>query len=170
MQPADYWIEQLQLQAHPEGGYFRELYRSPEMIPASALPARFSGARCFATSIIYMLRRGERSVFHRIQSDETWHFQAGGGLELFELDESKPGELHRVVIGPDLHVGHQLQYTVPARVWFAARPLAEAAAADYSLLGCTVSPGFEFVDFEIARRDYLIARFPAFAALVESLT
>ncbi len=169
MQTVDYWIRHLALQPHPEGGYFRELYRADEQVDATALPPRFGGARSFATSIVYLLKAGERSVFHRIKSDETWHFYAGGALELFQLDERQPEELQRIVIGNELHAGQHLQWTVPAGVWFGSRPLGKEPGG-YALLGCTVSPGFDFADFEMAERAELVARFPLFSQLIEQLT
>ena len=173
MQPAQYWIEHLQLVAHPEGGYYRELYRAQEQIPLSGLPSRFTGARSFATSIVYLLRAGERSVFHRIRSDETWHFYAGSPLELFQLDERTPEKAERILIGPDLHLGQHLQWTVPAGVWFGSRPMVNGDSRDrepYALLGCTVSPGFDFADFEIADRARLCEVFAKHSELVNELT
>lgn len=169
MQNSDYWIAHLQLVPHPEGGFFREVYRSTEDLAAEALPARFGGRRSIATSIIYLLRSGERSVFHRIKSDETWHFYSGAPLELFWLDEKAPGQAGRIVLGPQVHQGEHLQWTVPAGVWFASRPL-DTDRGDYSLLGCTVSPGFDFSDFEIADQKSLLKLFPASSVLVTCLT
>ncbi len=169
MQPAAYWIEHLKLLPHPEGGFYRELYRAKETIAAEALPSRFGGQRSIATSIVYMLRHGERSVFHRIKSDETWHFYAGGALELFQLDEQQPDKRERIVIGSAVHLGEQLQWTVPAGVWFGSRVDASNEWG-YSLLGCTVSPGFDFADFEMARRESLLNAFPTQAELVRELT
>lgn len=171
--PASYWIEHLSLLPHPEGGYFREAYRSKEVIAADALPARFGAARTFATSIYYLLGNRDRSAFHRIKSDETWHFYAGQPLELFQLDPSKPDELTRVVIGQDLHAGQHLQWTVPAGVWFGSRPLESQGDIErepgYSLLGCGVSPGFDFADFQLATRSELTRLFPKHAALIAQL-
>jgi predicted cupin superfamily sugar epimerase len=138
-----YWISQLQLIQHPEGGYYREVYRSAEAISAGSLPSRFDGARSFSTSIYYLLESGDFSAFHRIKSDEVWHFYGGDPLELHILSGS---EYQMVLIGRDLHAGHHLQYVVPHGAWFASRP---AAGSSYCLLGCTVSPGFDFADFQM---------------------
>ncbi|MCC6512068.1 MAG: cupin domain-containing protein [Pirellulaceae bacterium] len=183
--PASYWIEQLGLNSHPEGGYYRELYRASEGVEKSSLPARFLGDRCFCTSIVYLLEAHDRSVFHRIRSDETWHFYAGSPLELHQLDDhasaaADSADSHqRIVLGTELHLGQHLQWTVPAGIWFGSRPwiaprTAESPAlplgGEYSLLGCTVSPGFDFADFEIADRSQLLSRFPGHRELIEQLT
>jgi hypothetical protein len=140
---AAYWISHLALSPHPEGGYYREVYRAAESIPKEALPPRYSAARSFSTSIYYLLEAGDFSGFHRIKSDELWHFYGGDPLELHIVAGS---EYQKVLIGRDLHAGHSLQYVVPHGAWFASRP---ARGSVYSLLGCTVSPGFDFVDFEM---------------------
>ncbi len=160
MNKADYWIEHLKLQPHPEGGYYRELYRAREEIAADALPNRFGGSRAMATSIVYLLRAGERSVFHRIKSDETWHFYAGSTLELYQLDEACPEQAQCIKIGSMIHLGEHLQWTVPAGVWFGSRPAQSSNNEAYSLLGCTVSPGFDFADFEMAKRKGCSRSFP----------
>lgn len=149
-----YWIGQLDLKPHPEGGYFNEVYRSHEGIPQPALPARFTGDRSFCTAIYYLLEAGDFSAFHRIKSDETWHFYAGGPLDVVML--STDGA-RTVRLGRTLHKGELLQMTVPAGVWFAAK-LAEGSR--YALAGCTVSPGFDFEDFEMGQRQELCAQFP----------
>ena len=146
-----YWVSHLGLASHPEGGYFREVYRSAELVASAHLPDRFPGARNFATSIYYLLEAGDFSTFHRIKSDETWHFYAGGPLELHMVQ----GESHSIVIiGNRPDRGELLQYTVPHGVWFASRPL---AGTSYSLLGCTVSPGFDFGDFEMGTPDQVLS-------------
>ncbi len=161
---AQYWIEHLGMQPHPEGGYFVEVYRSKECIPQAALPARFSGDRAFCTAIFYLLENGDFSSFHRIKSDETWHFYAGGALDVVLLEN---GGACTVRLGQEVHKGEVLQATVPAGVWFAARPVVGSA---YTLAGCTVSPGFDFADFEMGRRDVLCAEYPACRAVITELT
>jgi 4-nitrophenyl phosphatase len=162
---ASFWIENLGLQAHPEGGFYREVYRSGESIPRSALPARFPGDRVFATAIHFLLPSGGFSAFHRIRADEQWHYQAGGGLHIHMLG---PGGEYRVErLGPDPREGDRLCVVVPAGVWFAAEPVAGAA---FSLVSCVVAPGFEFDDFELARRAALAASFPRYEDVVRRLT
>ena len=160
---ARYWIDNLSLTAHPEGGFFREVYRSKEELPHASLPSRFSGSRSFATSIYYLLEKGDFSGFHRIKSDETWHFYRGGALDLHILDN---GKYELVVIGSNIAAGNHLQYTVPAGAWFASEPSIDSW---YSLLGCTVSPGFDFSDFELAHKDALLKEYSPQADLIRRL-
>jgi predicted cupin superfamily sugar epimerase len=159
-QAAD-WIERLDLQPHPEGGYFREIYRATEDIPVAGLPGRFSGPRSTCTAIYYLLERGAFSTFHRIRSDELWHWYAGGALELFILEED--GSLRALRLGS----GDGFMQVAPAGRWCAARCPVDAP---YVLVGCTVAPGFDFADFELADRETLLARFPAQAAIIKQLT
>lgn len=159
------WITQLQLQPHPEGGFFREVYRAAEEIPASALPPRFSGNRSFATSIYFLLRAEDISALHRIQQDEIWHFYAGSPLDIHLIT---PAGEHRVLkLGPDLAGGQQLQQVVSAGCWFGARV---PPPGDYALVGCTVAPGFDFADFELADRATLLAQYPQHHAIIDMLT
>jgi predicted cupin superfamily sugar epimerase len=146
---AGHWIRVLGLAAHPEGGWFREVFRSPERIGREGLPARFPGARSLATSILYLLGAGECSRFHRLRADELWCHHAGGAVHLHLLER---GGARRLVVGGDTP-----QVTVPHGTWFAAEP--EPGAA-FALAGCFVSPGFEFEDFELGNRDQLLAGFP----------
>jgi predicted cupin superfamily sugar epimerase len=162
--PAQHWIEQLRLEPHPEGGFFREVYRSKEWIPHAALPQRFSGSRAFSTSIYYLLQSGDFSAFHRIHSDETWHFYAGGPLEIVTLLD---GGAVSTILGTNVGRGEHLQYTVPSGVWFGARPCVDT---HYSLVGCTVSPGFDFADFEMGHSERLCREFPSALAVIEALT
>ena len=159
-----YWISNLKLEPHPEGGFFKEVYRAAESVSKSALPERFSGDRCFCTGIYYLLQQGDFSAFHRIQSDETWHFYAGGRLDLHILVN---GEHRCIPIGSRVDAGEHLQWTVPANAWFAARP---ADGSSFSLTGCTVSPGFEFDDFELAEADQLARDFPRWKEVIIEFT
>jgi uncharacterized protein len=164
MQTADYWIDHLKLQAHPEGGFYKETYRSKEKIPHAALPDRFVDTRVFSTAIYFLLRSEDRSVFHRIQSDELWHYHAGASLSIYVLKNDKLS-VHK--LGADVDKGESLQVIVPARCWFGANVEQPDA---YSLSGCTVAPGFEFQDFEMANREDLIKEFPAHRQTIERLT
>lgn len=159
-----YWIEQLGLEPHPEGGYFNEVYRSHEGILQQSLPTRFTGDRSFCTSIYYLLEGNDFSAFHRIKSDETWHFYAGGPLDVVMLSQEGP-RIER--LGRNLHKGEVLQMTIPAEVWFAARP---TEGSLFTLAGCTVSPGFDFEDFEIGDRQELCAQFPMSQGVIVQLT
>lgn len=162
---AEYWVHALGLEAHPEGGWFRETYRSAEEIPAAALPERYGGARCFGTSIYFLLGPGEVSKFHRIRSDEIWHYHRGDSVRLHLLDER--AGLRSVTVGPDVESKEVLQAVVPANVWFGAEVAIEHG---FCLIGCTVAPGFDFADFELAERTALNAQFPSQRELIRRLT
>lgn len=164
MNRARLWIETLRLQPHPEGGYFAETYRAAEQVAAPDLPARYGGDRSFSTAIYFLLEAGQFSAFHRIKSDEVWHFYDGGPLEVYVLHADKRMETLR--LGRDLGHGERPQAVVPAGCWFASRP---APGTPYALVGCTVAPGFDFADFELATADQLAGAYPAHAALIRSL-
>ena len=159
------WVRRLRLRPHPEGGWFRETYRARESIPAAGLPARFGGARAASTAILFLLPAGSFSAFHRIRSDELWHFHAGDALTIHVLGAG--GRLSRIRLGPDPRRGERLQACVPAGAWFAAEP---GPRGRFALVGCTVAPGFDFRDFELAGREALIRSFPRRRALIQRLT
>ena len=164
MQSAQYWIDHLKLQAHPEGGYYRETYRAAANIPAAALSEEFSGARSFSTAIYFLLTSGDRSLFHRIKSDELWHFHAGDSLDIYVL--GKDGlTVHG--LGGNLDAGDQLQVVIPANHWFGAMVREKGS---YTLSGCTVAPGFDFRDFEMAGRGELLREFPKYTDIIGKLT
>ena len=162
---ARYWIEKLRLEEHPEGGFFRRTYQSSESTSAECLPDRFGGRRAFSSAIYYLLPGDRVSAFHRIKSDELWHFYAGAPLVISVLDTT--GRLSTLRLGRDPDRGESFQAVAPAGHWFGA---AVTDPASYCLVGCTVSPGFEYEDFELARRDNLLARFPQHRGLIEQLT
>jgi predicted cupin superfamily sugar epimerase len=164
MKDAQYWIDHLQLNPHPEGGFYRETYRASETIPASVLPTRFGGSRNFSTAIYFLLRSQDRSMFHRIQSDELWHYHAGSSLTIYVLQKQ---QLITHKLGPDVDKGDTLQIVIPAGCWFGAK--AEQPET-YTLSGCTVAPGFDFQDFELADRKKLMNEFPAYSKVIEMLT
>lgn len=162
---ASYWLQQLGLSPHIEGGAFREVYRSPLHIPRSALPETFASGRPVATSIYFLLTASGFSAFHRIRSDETWHFYEGETLLIHELTTT--GKLVTHQLGRDPEQGEQFQCTITAGHWFAARL---APGGEYALCGCTVAPGFDFEDFELARRAELIQQYPQHETLITALT
>lgn len=166
MKAAAYWVDKFHMQPHPEGGYFAETYRAAEQVPHAALPERFGGSRSFSTAIYFMLEANQFSALHRIQADELWHFYAGDPLEVFVIDPAT-GALEIIRLGPDPDAGEVFQAVVPAGTWFGSRPVAGAA---YSLVGCTVSPGFDFADFELAERAALLADFPQHEERITQLT
>jgi len=150
---AKYQIEKLGLQLHPEGGHFREVYRSDETTAKEHLPKRYKGDRSFSTSIYFLLERGEVSAFHRIKSDEIWYFHDGDSLEIYCLDKS--GSLQRKTLGLDIENGDFPQLTIKRGSWFAARTKGE-----FTLVGCNVSPGFDFADFEMGDYTKLLKQYP----------
>jgi predicted cupin superfamily sugar epimerase len=134
---ADDIIARLELKPHPEGGHFRETFRDPRLD---------ANGRSVSTAIYFLLARGERSHWHRIDAVEVWHYYAGSPLTLEIADDDG----RRVVtLGPDLAAGEVPQAIVPAQAWQAAE-----SAGDWTLAGCTVAPGFDFATFELAQKDW----------------
>ena len=166
MKPATYWVEQYNLLPHPEGGYFAETYRSTEHIHKDALPERFTADRSFSTGIYFLLETNDFSAFHRIKSDEMWHFYAGEALDIFVI-YPETGNLEIIKLGPNPDNGETFQAVVPAGTWFGSRP---ATGSNYSLVGCTVAPGFDFADFEMAERELLTDLFPQHEKMIRELT
>jgi predicted cupin superfamily sugar epimerase len=152
-------VRTLQLRPHPEGGYYRETYRSGRLD---------DDGRAASTLIYFLLPAGHVSRLHRIDADESWHLYLGGPLQVFELDERDPDGAPTVtVLGTDLARGERLQHVVPAGRWFGAAPV---DGAPYALVGCAVAPAFEFDRFELGARPDLLRRFPGARAIVERLT
>ncbi len=150
------WVDALGLVPHPEGGFYRETYRSAARV----------GDRSASTAIYFLVTRGSFSALHRIRSDEAWHFHAGSTLEIVVL--TPEGARADCMLGLDLGSGARPQHVVPAGHWFGAR-LCDPDAR-YALVSCTVAPGFDFADFELAERDALTARFPAHAEVILEMT
>jgi len=157
-------IKQYNLQPHPEGGWYCQTYKSDEEIIADALPPGFSGKRVFSTAIYFLLEQGSFSAFHRIKSDECWHFYSGGSLLIYIIQQN--GKLEIISLGKNFEEGQTFQYVVPANCWFASRP---ASGSEYCLVGCTVSPGFEFADLELATVNELSNAYPQHAAIIKEL-
>jgi predicted cupin superfamily sugar epimerase len=132
-------VRLLELAPHPEGGHFRETFRDAR---------RLEGDRAASTAIYFLLARGERSHWHRIDAAEAWHFYAGAPLRL-EIAAREGAEVLAITLGPDLAAGERPQAIVPARAWQAAESL-----GDWTLVGCTVAPGFAFESFELAPRGW----------------
>lgn len=158
-------IQQLDLLPHPEGGFYKETYRSEGSIPKDALPTSYSGERSFSTGIYFMLTADTFSAFHKINQDEMWHFYDGAPIELHMITDA--GDYSCVHIGRDLENGEHLQYVVPGGVWFASRVKDNA---EFSLLGCTVSPGFDFADFILPNTTEMTKMFPQHARIIAELT
>jgi len=161
---AQYWIEHLELLEHPEGGYFRETYRSADAITESGLPGRFSGSHAVSTAIYFLVLNRFPSRLHRLKSDEIWHFYEGDPITLSLLHPDKRLETIRLGRNPDN--GEVFQATVPAGCWFGGTV---EAPGSYALVGCTVAPGFDFTDFELGTRSRLLPEFPEHADTIEML-
>lgn len=162
---AEYYISKLGLQKHPEGGWFREMYRAEEETAAEHLPGRYSGNRHHSTSIYFLLTSETFSAFHRISSDELWHFYEGSPVTVYMIDHE--GNFSEITLGRNIEAGEVYQCVIPKGVWFGAMV---NAADSFCLVGCTVAPGFHFDDFELASRDKLTADFPQHKAIIEKLT
>lgn len=152
-------IEELQLQQHPEGGFYAETYRS------SAFTLNQNGEkRNLSTAIYFLLLDTNKSNFHRIQSDELWFFHQGEPIEIVTIQD---GKAHSIILGNAIEKGELPQATIPANTWFGSK-LKEGKG--FALVSCTVAPGFDFLDFELAERENLANEFPNLEALIEEFT
>ena len=166
MKPAaDYWIQALQLQPHIEGGAYRRTYCASLVISEDNLPQQFRGPRPASTAIYYLLQKKQFSALHRIASDEVWHFYYGDPLMIYEIDCN--GHLTEHLLGNNPLSKESFQCVIKAGSWFGSRI---KNRGDYSLAGCTVSPGFDFDDFELAGRTALLALYPQHAGIINALT
>lgn len=152
-------IRQLRLQPHPEGGYFKETYRSALQIEAGQ-----DRTRNVSTAIYFLLEGHDRSAFHRIKSDELWFFHQGQPLEIVFIQN---GQLVTVLLGNDVARGEVPQAVVPAGVWFGAKV---KNSTGFALVSCTVAPGFDFADFELASRQELLPQYPHLAEVIREFT
>ena len=152
-------IEELQLQAHPEGGFYAETYRS------SAFTLNQNGEkRNLSTAIYFLLHDTNKSNFHRIQSDELWFFHQGEPIEIVTIQD---GKARSIILGNAIEKGELPQATIPANTWFGSK-LKDGKG--FALVSCTVAPGFDFLDFELAERENLANEFPNLEALIEEFT
>ena len=164
MKKAEKLVKKFDLHPHPEGGWYKQTYKSSLTVTSNELPQQFNGERSFATSIYFLLEEGDYSSFHRIKSDECWHFYSGDPILVYVISEN--GSLEIITLGSDFENGELFQYVVAANCWFASRP---ARGSDYCFVGCTVSPGFEFDDFELANVDALSSLYPNHRELIAEL-
>lgn len=156
---ADFWIDKLNLTPHPEGGFYKRTFTSPVSVAAQA------GSRQVASAIFYLLKSGQKSLFHRLRSDEIWFFHTGSPLKIHQILPT--GVLKQEVLGlgspkcalPQLHIG--------AGIWFGGEVIEKES---FALVSCAVAPGFDFEDFELASRKQLIGLFPQHKALIEQFT
>jgi predicted cupin superfamily sugar epimerase len=165
MKTEQYLIGKLKLKKHPEGGHYRELYRSEEHIPSKGLPRRYSGKRAFSTSIYYLLCGKEVSRFHRLNSDELWHFYAGSPLTIHVI--STKGKYSTIRLGACPDKGQVFQCTIKRNSWVGATV---NNVKSFSLVGCTVAPGFDFADFETAEEEELVRLCPRRKIIIAKLT
>ncbi len=147
---AQQWIDELKLERHPEGGWFRRVYESE---------LKVAGSRPAMTSIYYLLESGDFSAFHRLRQDEQWHFYSGGALTLHRI--APDGAASTITLGPE----GPFQTTIKAGHWFGA-----TTEGPYALVGCTVAPGFDYADFDMPTRDRLIKAYPQHEMLIRNLT
>jgi predicted cupin superfamily sugar epimerase len=161
---AKYWFEKLQMEPHPEGGYFRQTYRADLILPQQSLPG-FAGARAASTAIYFLLEDRNFSAFHRLKSDEVWHFYAGAALDVHVLDAE--GKHAVISLGTDLEAAQLPQAVVRAGCWFGSHV---QHWTGWALVGCTVAPGFDFADFELGKREELEKDFPQHREIVRKLT
>ena len=167
---AKYWIQHLSLEPHPEGGWYRQTYRAELLLAKQALPEQFQGSRAASTAIYFLLGHDDFSAFHRLQSDELWHFYAGGAVLVHVIDPQ--GIYSQIRLGSDPEAGQRFQAAVKAGCWFASH-LEEAVENKddaFALVGCTVAPGFDFEDFELAKRTELGQIYPQHRELIDRWT
>ena len=152
-------IDKLKLIPHPEGGFYNETYRSDYTIVNDRQENRH-----VCTAIYYLLKDKGKSLFHRIRSDELWFFHLGQALEIILIQNK---QLTTVILGNDIEKGELPQVRIPANTWFAARVKNQEG---FSLVSCTVSPGFDFADFSLANREDLVQQFPHLKSVIEEFT
>ena len=156
---AQKWINQLELAPHPEGGYYKSTYKSDILVE------RTQGKRALYTSIYFLLRSEDISHFHRLQSDELWYFHAGSSLTIHMITPG--GEYQEVALGIDIEKGEVPQFVVPKHTVFGS---SVKDANTFSLVGCMVSPGFDFLDFELFSEDDLLAEYPRHSEIIRKMT
>jgi uncharacterized protein len=160
---AQYLKERLDLLELPgEGGYYKETYRSDKTI---ILPSETDGERSISTSIYYLLDGTQFSAFHRLKSDEIWHFYIGSSVTIYTINKME--NLSEVSLGSNIEKGELFQFQVRAESWLAATV---NDTSSYALIGCTVSPGYDYLDFELGDRKKLIERYPQHRSIIEKLT
>lgn len=157
---AEDWIEQLGMEAHPEGGYYKEVYRNPNTIQIM----QGGGTRNLSTSIYFLLKSGQKSYFHQLASDELWYYHVGAAVTVHILDH---GVYTQQVLGPDLAQGEQLQVVIPREAVFAAEV---GKPGSFALMGCMVNPGFDFKDFRMVGQEELLKTYPDHQQLIETFT
>jgi uncharacterized protein len=164
MYTADYFIDTLNLKAHIEGGYFKEIYRNPHEISDEELLVTFETIRSLSTTIFFLLKSGQVSKFHRLKFDEIWFYHYGCPITIHMIDEN--GGYQSVVLGLDVGSGQMPQILIPSNIIFGAEPMNDNS---FSLVSCMVSPGFDFRDFELYEADNLSRLFPQHFEIIQKL-
>jgi len=164
MYTADYFVKNLEMIEHPEGGFYKEIFASAENISDRDLNVEFEGSRILWTSIYFLLRDGEVSNFHRLKSDEMWYYHSGSPLTIYMI--SPEGELTSEQLGLNIEKGEKPQVLVPKNYIFGSA----MNNGGYALVGCMVSPGFEFKDFELFERNFLLEKYPEYKETIIKLT
>lgn len=147
-------IQSYKMLPHPEGGFYKETYRSVIELDGKSLENGMEGTRNCSTAILFLLIQDSFSAFHRIKSDEIWHFYDGDPVQIHVIEPN--GNYHLIKLGKNASKNEVFQAVVPAGAWFASK-----TEGEYSLVGCTVAPGFDFADFELANAENLASEFPA---------
>jgi len=155
----DYWIVQLKLEPHPEGGYFKQILRSEQSLQVSA-----DTTRSYYTSIYFLLTKGNPSHFHRLTSDEVWYYHAGSPLSIHLLHPD--GRYEIIQLGTDLEKGEVLQAIVPKNVIFGS---SIESSGEFALVSCMVSPGFDYQDFELFTKEQLNVLYPEHREIIARL-
>jgi predicted cupin superfamily sugar epimerase len=157
---AKYWIEKLQLLPHPEGGFYKETYRSEEELAETLLPNRYEGARNFQTGIYFLILSDNPSHFHRLSSDELWFFHTGSPIRIHLL---MPDGRYQTIL---LDGKSNWQAILLKGTWFAAEVVENNS---FGLISCTVAPGFDFRDFEMAKAEELVISYPEHEVIIRRL-
>lgn len=165
---AQEWVHQLQLESHPEGGYYRETYHASRFIRDEDTYRVYGGDRRTATSIYFLLERHDVSKFHRLKSDELWYFHAGHPLTIHII--TPDGDYHTTQLGLDLASGEEPQRIIPANHIFGATVDHAETRDAYTVVSCMVSPGFDFADFELFERETLLQFYPQHESIITRLT
>ncbi|ALO16238.1 hypothetical protein L21SP5_02615 [Salinivirga cyanobacteriivorans] len=156
-------IENLNLKPHPEGGFFRETYRTPIFVAGKNLPESFGGRRNLSTSILFFLPAGNFSAFHRLRQDEVWYFHHGKGPVLHCIYPDNTYK--KITLGPGIEHNQYPQFEIPANTLFAAQTI-----QNYALVGCLATPGFDFADLDMPPAAQLIKEFPDHQQIIKTLT
>jgi len=163
---AQLWKDRLHMQPHPEGGFYIQTYACEDIVPHGALAERYHDPRHISTAIYFLLHGSQKSRLHRLRSDELWHFYAGVTLIVHEITPSGIHWGHQ--LGPDWDKGEHFQLTIRHGSWFGAE-LLNPARDNWALVGNTVAPGFDFVDFELGDTEILVKEFPQHERLIRKL-